>query len=391
MLQSNWNWLRNFLPSQGFVDRYERMRASTGALFGLVLTGLTCYMLLGNNPSALWLIAPMGASSVLLFAVPSSPLAQPWSLIGGNLVAAIVGVTCAKLVGEPILAAGLAAALAIGGMFALRCIHPPSGAVALTAVLGGPAIHNLGYGFVLNPVMLNSVILLMTALFFNNATKRRYPHQAAPAVNVKKPETTDEEPMDRLGITPADLDTVLARYNQVLDISRADLEAILAQTEMQAYRRRFGETTCADVMSKDVVTAEFGMHLADAWTRLHDSNVTALPVIDRGHHVIGIVTKADFLRHADIHPHDGFIDRLAHLIRPSQQSHTEKEEVVGQIMATEVQTARDNQPIVELVELMSDARLHQIPVVNEQGKLVGMMTQSDMIAALYESAFSDKK
>jgi CBS domain-containing membrane protein len=387
MVQANLNWLRNFLPSQGFVDRYERMRSAAGALFGLVLTGLCCYMLLGKNPSALWLIAPMGASSVLLFAVPSSPLAQPWSLIGGNLVAAIVGVTCAKLIGEPILAAGLAAALAIGGMFALRCIHPPSGAVALTAVLGGPVIHNLGYGFILMPVMLNSVILLATALFFNNATGRRYPHQVAPPVNVKKPETSDVEPMDRVGITPADLDTVLARYNQVLDISRADLEAILAQTEMQAYRRRFGETVCADVMSTDIVTAEFGTPLSEAWHRLHESKLTALPVIDRGHRVIGIITKADFLEHADIRPHEGFAERLSHLIRPSLQSHSEKDEVVGQIMTTEVQTARDNQPIVELVELMSDARLHQIPIVNEQGKLVGMLTQSDMIAALYEGAF----
>src|SRR5690606_34695683 len=118
---------------------------------------------------AAWLIAPMGASSVLLFAVPSSPLAQPWSVIAGNTIAALIGVSCAKVVGQPILAAGLAASLAIAAMFAFRFIHPPSGAVALTAVLGGPAVYELGYGFVLVPVALNSVLLLLTALVFNNA------------------------------------------------------------------------------------------------------------------------------------------------------------------------------------------------------------------------------
>jgi CBS domain-containing membrane protein len=123
---------------------------------------------------------------------------------------------------------------------------------------------------------------------------------------------------------------------------------------------------------------------------LHDNKVTALPVIDRGRRVIGILTKADFLEHADIHPHEGFAERLSNLIRPSLQSHSEKDEVVGQIMTTEVQTALEHQPIVELVELMSDSRLHQIPIVNEQGKLVGMLTQSDMIAALYEGAFGER-
>ena len=387
-MPTRFSWLYDFLPSLPYVDRYERLRASAGALFGLVLTGACCYLILGKNPASFWLIAPMGASTVLLFAVPSSPLAQPWSLIGGNLVAAIVGVTCAKLlVDAPVLAAGLSVSLAIGGMLMLRCVHPPSGAVALTAVLGGPSLHALGYWFVLVPVMLNSFILLLTALFYNNATRRRYPHKA-PAISPSKPVTADVEPLQRAGgITPADLDAVLARYNQIFDISRDDLAAILEQTEMQAYRRRFADLRCADVMSKDVITVEFGTPLSEAWHQLHEYNVTALPVVDRGRHVVGIVTKADFLEHADVKPHAGFAHRLAELLRPSQQSHTEKEEVVGQIMTEDVHIARDSQPIVELVKLMSDERLHQIPVVGEQGKLAGMLTQSDMIAALYESAF----
>lgn len=389
MIHSTLEWLSRFRPTQSFVDRYERMRACAGALFGIVLTGAISYLALGQDLHAAWLIAPMGASSVLLFAVPSSPLAQPWSLIGGNLVAAIVGVTCAKLIGAPMLAAGVAISLAIGGMFAFKCIHPPSGAVALTAVLGGPAIHAMGYGFILVPVMLNSFILLAMALFYNNATGRRYPHKAPPTP-AERHQTADLPPTERTGITPEDLDAVLKRYNQVIDISRDDLEELILQTEMQAYRRQIGGVKCADIMSRDVVTVEFGTDLASAWQRLQEHDLTALPVVDRANRVIGIVTKADYLRHAEEEMHEGLGKRLANLILPSQMTHTEKHEVVGQIMTKDVITARQDQAITDLVPLMSDDELHQLPIVDAEDHLVGLISQTDLIAALYEHAMAER-
>ncbi len=388
MVQSKLQKLLRIIPATVSIDRFEKMRACSGALFGLVVTGLTTYLLLGKDVNAMWLIAPMGASSVLLFAVPASPLAQPWSIMGGNIIAAFVGVTCAKLIGEPILAAGLAASVAIAAMFAFRCIHPPSGAVALTAVLGGPAVHAMGYSFVLMPVALNSLLLLLTALFFNNATGRRYPHVTQPD-RTKKHDTTDVPPTERIGIKPSDLDSVLKSYNQVLDISRADLEAIMLQTEMQAYRRRMGEVNCSSIMSKDVISVEFGTELAEAWHQFQIHDLTAMPVIDRGRRVIGIITKADFLKHAEIERHEGLGQRLVNLLRPSQLTHTEKHEVVGQIMTKEVFTANANQSIVDLVPLMSDSEVHQLPVIDEQGRLVGIISQSDMIAALFEHGLAE--
>lgn len=387
MNQSVLQWLARFRPTQSYVDRYERMRASAGALFGIVLTGACTYLVLGSNIHAAWLIAPMGASSVLLFAVPSSPLAQPWSLIGGNMIAAVVGITCAKLIDAPMLAAGVAIGISIGGMIAFRCVHPPSGAVALTAVLAGTGPHAHGYDFVLSPVLLNSVILLLTALFYNNATGRRYPHLAMPAP-AERHHTTDAAPTERAGITPEDLDNVLRRYNQIIDISRDDLEELILQTEMQAYRRQIGGVKCADIMSKDVISVSFGTELADAWQRLQEHDLTALPVVDRGNHVIGIVTKADYLRHAEEEMHEGLGKRLAQLILPSQLAHTDKHEVVGQIMTKDVITAREDQSITDLVPLMSDDELHQLPIVDEKNRLVGLISQTDLIAALYEHAMA---
>lgn len=387
MNQSVLQWLARFRPTQSYVDRYERMRASAGALFGIVLTGACTYLVLGSNIHAAWLIAPMGASSVLLFAVPSSPLAQPWSLIGGNIIAAVVGITCAKLIDAPMLAAGVAIGIAIGGMIAFRCVHPPSGAVALTAVLAGTGPHAHGYDFVLSPVLLNSVILLLTALFYNNATGRRYPHLAMPTP-AERHHTADAAPTERTGITPEDLDNVLKRYNQIIDISRDDLEELILQTEMQAYRRQIGGVKCSDIMSKDVVSVSFGTELADAWQRLREHDLTALPVVDRGNHVVGIVTKADYLRHAEEDMHEGLGKRLAQLILPSQLAHTDKHEVVGQIMTKDVITAREDQSITDLVPLMSDDELHQLPIVDENNRLVGLISQTDLIAALYEHAMA---
>ncbi|MGF6802262.1 CBS-domain-containing membrane protein [Paraburkholderia youngii] len=169
-------WLSSFLPAPVTVKWHERARSCLGALLGIAFTGGLMYLLLGPAANIPLLVAPMGASAVLLFAVPASPLAQPWSIIGGNLVSATVGVTCAMLIGDPTLAAALAVALSISGMFALRCVHPPSGAVALTAVLGGPVIHALGYRFVLEPIAIQSAALLFAALVYHAATGHRYPH-----------------------------------------------------------------------------------------------------------------------------------------------------------------------------------------------------------------------
>ncbi len=330
----------------------------------------------------------MGASAVLLFAVPSSPLAQPWSIMGGNIISALIGVTCARHFADPILAASLAAALAVGAMFALRCLHPPGGAVALTAVLGGPWVLKQGYDFVLFPIALNSALMMLAAIAYNNLTGHRYPHASQPD-RAGTHGTTDARSIDRLGYKPEDLDAVLKRYDEVLDVSRGDLESIFLQTEMQAYRRRFGEITCADIMSRDVIVVEFSTTLEEAWTLLRTHRIKALPVVDRVRRVIGIVTLVDFLKHANLDVYEKFDDKLRQLIRRTRNTHSDKPEVVGQIMTKPVRTAAHDKHIVELVPLLSDQGLHHVPIVDDERRLVGMMTQSDLIAALYRGKLAD--
>jgi CBS domain-containing membrane protein len=113
---------------------------------------------------------------VLLFCLPASPLAQPWSVVGGNVISGLVGMACVKWLGPSVGVAALAACLAIGAMFALRCLHPPGGAVALTTVVGGASVHAAGFEFVFITVLFNSAVLVACAVLYNNLTGRRYPH-----------------------------------------------------------------------------------------------------------------------------------------------------------------------------------------------------------------------
>lgn len=385
-----YTWLRGFYPEPIAVNHTERLRACGGALLGILVTGMATYWGMhawGFSDAQLipYLIAPMGASAVLLFAVPSSPLAQPWSMIGGNVVAAVVGVTCAMWIDHMALAAALAISLSIATMFALRCIHPPSGAVALTAVLGGPEILAQGYHFVLYPVGVNSILLLITALIYNNLTHRSYPHVHARSTHA------NQIPAEmRFGFNAADLDEVLKEYNQVLEVSRDDLQDLLQQTQMHAYRRRFGEITCADIMAKQVHTVEFGTELEEAWTIMRKHKIKALPVIDRMRRVIGIITQVDFMKNANLEVYEGFESKFRRFIQRTAHMHAEKPEAVGQIMSTPVVTAKANMHMIELIPLMTQQRiLHHIPVVDDDNRLVGIVTQSDLVSALYHGRMAN--
>ncbi len=360
-------WLAAFAPAPVAVSRREIFYSGLGAWCGLLCAAwLSHHMLAGFNP---WFIAPMGASAVLLFAVPASPLAQPWSIVGGNVVAAAIGVTCAAWIPDIALAASVAAALAIGAMFALRCLHPPSGAVALTAVLGGPAVTSLGYRFVLWPVAVNSLFLLLTALVFNVAVRRRYPHRALAHAGTHG--TRDVAPSARLGLSVQDLDAALRARGQLLDVSKDDLEELFIAAEHQAWSRRFGDIRCEEVMSRDVVRVHPSTAAQDAWRLMIRHSVKALPVVDIDDELLGIVTLHDFFVGQAMAADDAAAS-------PSPR--------VGDLMTRDVLTARPQQSIVGLISVFSDGGRHHLPIVDDDRTLVGMLTQSDMVAALFRVA-----
>ncbi len=368
------------------VDARERARDVLGAMLGLWVAGALTWW--GWGATSPWLAATMGASAVLLFAVPSSPLAQPWPVMVGNVMSALVGVAVFRWLGPTPAAAALAAGLALALMFPLRCVHPPGGAVAITAVLGQAAVHDLGFGFALVPVAVNSALLLVVALAWRRLTRPAPVH--APVVHGSRHSTADPAPQDRVGLTTADLDAALRDFNQLVDIDRDALETLLRQAQMQAWQRRFGSVRCADIMSRDIVSVEFATPLEEAWALLHRHRIRALPVVDRARRVIGVVTLVDFLKQARLDPRDhrSLGQRVRQLLAPTPGDYSDKAEVVGQIMSSPVQTADEQESVVELVPRLSDQGLHHVPVVDGERRLSGMVTQSDLVAALYRSQFS---
>jgi CBS domain-containing membrane protein len=364
-------WARTFQPLPMKVDARERGRVVIGALFGIGLTAAIGHWFAPDSISV-WLIAPMGASAVLVFGVPASPMAQPWAVVGGNTIAAAVGIACVHFVPDVHLAAALAVSLAIGAMFLLGCLHPPGGASALLMVL--TQTHDASA--ILFPVLFNAVALTIAGVLYNTLTGRTYPHAiAAPAAS--------SAPASRF--SQADLDIALARFNQVLNVSRDDLEQMLNYAEGAAYDRSFGELRCVDIMSRDPAVVEYGTPLEEAWTIMRLRRIKALPVVDKSRRVIGIVTTADFMRLANLDRRDGLAERLRTAIRSAQTTHTDKPEAVGQIMTRQVRVASATQLVTELVTLFSKEGHHHIPVIDGDQKLVGIITQSDLVKSLYRA------
>lgn len=362
--------LRDWLPAPMAVDGRERLRATAGALLGLLATCLLAQALLPSGGSLPWMVAPIGASAVLVFAAPASPFAHPWAVLGGNTLSALAGIACVQLLGQGAVAAACAVGLALGAMFALRCLHPPGGACALLVALEGVAAPQ----FALAPVLLDSLLLVAAGIAYNRATGRAYPQHPAAAGPAEQP--------PRRSFTDADLDAVLARYNQVLDVSREDLHMLLEQAQMQAWRRRAGQMRCREAMSPAPLAVSFGTPLQEAWALLRRHRVKALPVVDRARRIVGIVTLADFMREAGIDRGDNWGRQMREWLRPSPACHSEKPEAVGQIMSRQVRVVSDERPIGELLPLFASTGHHHVPVLDAERRLVGIITQSDVVRAL---------
>ena len=195
------------------VSFKEKAVSAIGGFVALLVLMLTTRDVLGLEGASM-VVASMGASAVLLFAVPHGQLSQPWPVVGGHVLSALIGVTAARLIGSVELAAAVAVGTAIGVMHVLRCIHPPGGATALTAVIGGANVRALGYGFVLRPVLLDVLVMIAVAVAFNTAFSwRRYP-----AALSRRPAA-----LDASGPSHAEVLAALRSIDSFVDVSEDDL------------------------------------------------------------------------------------------------------------------------------------------------------------------------
>lgn len=200
------------------VSHTERLISTLGGFLSILLIlVITRYFV--DGPDAVLIVPSLGASAVLLFAVPHGALGQPWNVLGGHLVSAVIGVACAQFIPGLFIAAAASVGLSIGAMHYLRCIHPPGGATALAAVIGGESIQALGYHYALTPVLINVAVILLVAVVFNAPFHwRRYP--ASLAGKAPQPAVTAA---GYGHIEHADLVYALSEIDSFIDVTEEDL------------------------------------------------------------------------------------------------------------------------------------------------------------------------
>ena len=354
------DWLNFLKPNYKVLPLKERLLSGFGALCGLAIASLISWYALGGMNA--WYIAPMGASSVLLFAVPNSPLAQPWNVVVGNTLAGIIGVACTQYLPDLTSAFSVAVGFAIFMMMTTDSLHPPSGAVAITAVLGGEAVHRLGFHFVLYPVLLNSILLLLFAVFFNRLIGRHYPITAH--VNER---SKDPTPTQKVSIQPKDIEYALEQYTELLDISQYDLEKIILEAQEHASERLNSYFVCEDIMSRDVIKLHEDDDIHQALEKFKEVNLMSLPVVNAEEKPVGALALYE----------------VVEWFKGAADPRNSWQHYVRHIMSRRVVTVEPSQPIQDLVPYFVEKSFNNIAVVENQ-RLIGIVSRADMIAALQQ-------
>lgn len=370
--------LKSLGPAVSRVSAIEAMRAGLGALFGLGLTGLFLLSPEVDLDLGLFLVAPFGATAVLLFAVPNSPLAQPWSAIVGNTVAALVGVAMCLVVADPALRIALAVGLAITATILCRAIHPPAGAVAMTAAMSPDAVADLGFWFALAPIGLGTASLVMLATVYARLTGRHYPFRHFDDPSTRG--TEDRTPTERLGLSEDELAGILERYSQSFNLGLEDLAQLIGAAELQAAAQASGPLTARDIMSRDLVTVSPKTALGEIADIFRTRRFTSLPVVGPDATFLGVIFQMHLIDRARadaLRLDRGYVQALKRLLDRDR----EKPVKASDIMSVAGPRVTTNTPIGALLPMMADGDTDAVPVV-EYGKIVGIVTRTDLVAAL---------
>lgn len=360
-------WLSALLPDSLHTRPGEWSRAALGAATGFLFSTWVCSHLFGLHMTVHF-SGPLAASAVLLFAVSSGALAQPWSMLGSYLCASLVALTVTHFIDHSLAGAALALGLSLLLMCPLRCLHPPAGAIAFCMVFATPAPGEPFWQPAL-VAMTAGLGLLACALLYNNLTRVPYPrpHPRATAVH----HTRDPLPSERAGFNADDLDRALDELGSFVDITREDLELIVRSTEKHALRRSMGDIRAGQIMSRDLIYATSETAVAKGLYLLTHHGLKALPVLDKSKQLVGIVSLVDLV---------GAMRANSFNLRAMLG--LQKKQVLGELMTSPVQSVDVDAHVVELIALLSDDGLHCLPVLDNE-RLVGVITQTDLVAALH--------
>ena len=339
-------------PAMPAFPKRELWRAPIGAALGLAVTMICVWASGALGYHAFALIAPLGATSLLVFTVPNGPLSQPVSCLVGNTVSAFIALALALVVPHEVLPP-IAVAGAIAAMLALRSLHPPGGAVALFLTID-PSTHDLWYALV--PVASSTLVIVLVGILWNRATGRHYPFRqpsAAPSTN----------------LSTKDLEVILQRMNQNANLGTADLARLIAAAETEVWRLRFQERTCDQIMQSPVFGLEPSHDLATMLRRFNFSGNKSLPVIEDGR-TLGVVTYAAVMRSVEM------------------ELHTRKRlSITAPDLMEEATKVAPSTAVGELLAHFAKTQT-QFVVVEEDGQTKGVISRSDVIRLMLETSFA---
>ena len=372
-----------FMPPANTTSLTEKALSGFAAFLGIGLVMFTSQIFLPPEDLP-WVVASMGASAVLLFAVPLGPLSQPWSFVGGHILSGIIGITIAKLVPDVVIASALAVSIAIFVMYVTGCLHPPGGATALSAVVGSSTVHELGYAYLVTPVALNVVVMLSFALLINNLLPNRYyPNTLKAYRDAKNKPLGDDKVQAALSISREDIKYALQEMGEFIDVSDDDLSRIFNLSATHSRRKRMGEVLVEDIMTRDVVKAEYGDNVEDLWMLMAKHKIRSIPIVDKLNRVEGIITIADFLNQVKAPTEEPLKERLENFLKASTSTETNKPEYAGHIMQKNVVTVHPDQHILDLFPIFYEKGIHHLPVVDDENHLLGITTPKNLLIALH--------
>jgi CBS domain-containing membrane protein len=352
--------LAGLRPAMARPAPREILRAAIGVTLALLAAAGVIALGQGAGAARLYLIAPLGASALLMVAVPNSPLAQPWPVLVGNTGGAVIGIACALALPWP----PVAAAAAVGGatlfMQAARALHPPAGGVALAVVLAAEGTQDAGFLFALSPVAAVSALLVLLAMLWNRATGRVYPFRQPEA-----PGTADAA--RDAGLTEADLGAILQRLRLSSIIGVADFARLLgAVGEIAAADRSVAGLTCASVMTRDPVTIAPDATLEAATRLMLARGLYSLPVAWPDGRLAGILSQSTLLR----------------LTQGTGTEAPDPARPVAEVMTPQVVSVRTDSPLSDALSALAAGGYRTVPVLDADGRLAGVLSRSDLVAVL---------
>ena len=341
---------RGLLPAVPATPPREMVRAALGAGIALLLADLILRGLTGSGPliGHSLLIAPFGATAFLIFVVPNSPLAQPWSAVVGNSRSDLTGLAVLQTGLPTMPAVSLAVLLAVVAMAAARALHPPGGAVAIATVLAAP-----GPDFAVMPVLAGTLALVLCGIVRNHATGRHYPFRQ-PSV----------APAQRQIPGPLALASALASLRMAANLTVEDLARLIAVAEAASAGQNHGPLTAAEVMSRDLITLRTTDDLTHATALFRQHGFRHLPLLDASGAYIGLIPQTALLGP----PPDATLADLAD---------------------TSALTLQPTAPLATLLTLLAQGRQICIPVT-EGSLLRGLITRSDLLVALTHATTDHK-